>query len=411
MPKRRKTFNAFGEIELRRCFEKNDQDICSQIERESEDYILNVNEIEYVNHLISEFSISPPVIDFENVSVTSYEKQISAEDFPEAFRACPEETFSRLAFVYYLPYAGEVDLLRCFPGQHPSWTTEVYAESQDLCFEVVSFREDAEEVKRTAEHFIHNMKSQLGYLTQEIEDYNASLPESVQQMFRTRKQRFLGKYEMLAFLEVPIRKRETLPETYAIPAPHTRKSAVAKPRVTERGYRPEPALDQLVYQEILQTIHDVGKVFERLPSTYSGKSEEELRDHLLLYLEPRFEGSATGETFNRLGKTDILIRYENSNVFIAECKFWGGQKLYLKTIDQLLAYLTWRDSKAAIVIFVRSKDFSSVLQAIEAATPGHLNYLGFVTKEDETWLNYRFHIRDDPNREVQLAVLLFHIPS
>ena len=73
------------------------------------------------------------------------------------------------------------------------------------------------------------------------------------------------------------------------------------------------------------------------------------RDHLLLYLEPRYEGSATGETFNSTGKTDILIRHENSNAFIAECKFWTGQKGYLETITQLLGYLTWRDSKAAVV--------------------------------------------------------------
>lgn len=87
-----------------------------------------------------------------------------------------------------------------------------------------------------------------------------------------------------------------------------------------------PTLLSQAYNQILQLMHDVGKEFERLPSLYSGEEEEHLRDHFLRMLEPNFEGSATGETFNKTGKTDILLRHEGLNVFIAECKFWKGKK-------------------------------------------------------------------------------------
>ena len=49
---------------------------------------------------------------------------------------------------------------------------------------------------------------------------------------------------------------------------------------------------------------------------------------------------ATGETFNAEGKTDILIRTDGRNVFIAKCKFWKGQKALHVAIDQMLGYLT-----------------------------------------------------------------------
>ncbi len=245
----------------------------------------------------------------------------------------------------------------------------------------------------------------------EVDRFNDSLPTVVKQLFQERKQRLLNKNQMVASLGVPVKKREDLPETYAIPTPEFRKSVNVEPQVTEVGYKPEPTLPDSVYHDILQTIHDVGKTFERLPATYRDKDEEALRDHLLLYLEPRFEGSAIGETFNSAGKTDILIRHENSNAFIAECKFWNGKKGYLKTITQLLRYLTWRDSKSAVVVFVPNKDLSSVLQIAEEVTPNHSNYLGFVDREEDTWFNYRFHINDDPNREVKLGVLFFHIPE
>ena len=208
-------------------------------------------------------------------------------------------------------------------------------------------------------------------------------------------------------------QRTDLPQTYAIPTPAVRRSVSVKPVVAEQSFTPEPTLSQPDYESILQTIHDVGKVMERLPSIYRTRGEEDLRDLLLRYLEPRYEGSATGETFNGAGKTDILMRYQQSNVFVAECKFWSGEKRFLETLTQLFGYLTWRDAKAAAVIFVRRKQMSAVVEQVERVTPTHPNYLGFLdTREgtEGTWRNYRFHINGDRNREIRLAVLLFHFP-
>jgi hypothetical protein len=100
--------------------------------------------------------------------------------------------------------------------------------------------------------------------------------------------------------------------------------------------------------------------------------EEDLRQHFLVQLNGQFEGAASGETFNFSGKTDILIREKDRNIFIAECKFWIGGKNFLATITQLLNYLSWRDTKTAVLIFNRNKDFSGVLETIEATLTNHL---------------------------------------
>ena len=399
MQEQRRKFRIFAEDYLYRYLKEKERKIRSQIEKESEDYILNVNEIEYIDYLVSEFSIDIPTIDFEGVYITDYERKFSVKDFP------------RQVIIYHLPCTCDPQLFGYTPDTYIRWTVDVFIEDRSLCFEIINVDKNAWKIKQEAGQIIDNIKTQLGYFTQQIESYNVQLRKMIERIFRERKQIFLDNYQVLASLDVPIKKREDLPQTYAIPTPQTRKSIIDKPEVTITGYTPEPTLSQSIYHEILQTIHDVGKVFERYPSTYGDKKEEDLRDHLLLYLEPRYKGSATGETFNNTGKTDILIRYENSNVFIAECKFWQGQKHYLDAISQLLRYLTWRDSKAAVVVFVRNKEFSAVLQIVEEVTPSHPNYLGFVNKEDESWFNYRFHINGDPNREVKLAILLFHIPS
>jgi hypothetical protein len=408
-----KRLNIFGEKELRRVLEDKIQEMQSEIENNSDDYTLNVNEAEYIGYLVTQYTIRNLELRLSEVFASSYEKDIPAEQLPKYLFDLPRNgQYTKDVIRYHIPFAGAEGLLYCRPSQCLPWTTEVTIEDDCVCFEIINFYNDAGQIKREADETIARIERQLNNVRQEVARYNSSLEGHAQRLFQLRKQHVLEKHNVLASLGVPIRRRDDLPQTFAIPTPRTRrKIQISKPSVTEKGYKADPTLDAAIYEEILQVMHDLGRQFERMPSTYVNKHEEDLRDHFLLYLEPRFEGSATGETFNKSGKTDILVRFEGSNAFIAECKFWKGPKSFLETDTQLLGYLTWRDSKSAVVMFVKSKDFSSVIKAVEDATPKHPNYLGFVNRKDESWLNYRFHIDGDPNREVKLAVLLFHFPS
>ncbi len=191
-----------------------------------------------------------------------------------------------------------------------------------------------------------------------------------------------------------------------------REKIFIKPIVHEKSFKAEPTLDDANYHKILKFINDVGKNFERMPSVYAGKKEEDLRDHILMILDPNFElGSASGETFNKSGKTDIQLRYDSSVVFIAECKFWSGEKNFLETIDQLLGYLTWRDSKTAVIIFVRNKEIIPVLETVKQATIGHKHFIKELQKNDQGWFNYIFCLPTDRNKEIKLAVQFFHLPQ
>lgn len=167
------------------------------------------------------------------------------------------------------------------------------------------------------------------------------------------------------------------------------------------------------YEKILVCINLIGKMFERLPSTYANKEEEHLRDHILVSLGAAVIGSATGETFNKRGKTDILVRdaVSGSNEFVGECKFWRGEVVYHRTIDQLLSYLGWRDNKAAVIFFVPNKGFSNVLQTIRDATPLHGQFLRLESEPDESWLNYIFTAPGDDNRTIQLAIMAYHMSN
>jgi len=131
----------------------------------------------------------------------------------------------------------------------------------------------------------------------------------------------------------------------------------------------------------------------------------------VVQLNGQFEGAATGETFNVSGKTDILLRANGRNVFIAECKFWKGPKHYREAIDQLLGYTAWRDTKTAILVFNRGTVMSTVLQGVAAETSAHKNFKRKLDWKHESGFRYIFHHMGDPNREFILTVLVFDVPG
>lgn len=167
--------------------------------------------------------------------------------------------------------------------------------------------------------------------------------------------------------------------------------------------------DASSYIKVLESIHATGQMFERHPSTYSGKGEEALRDHIIVTLSGLTSLSTTGETFNKKGKTDILVRAFGANVYVGECKFWGGPSAFLKTIDQLFGYLTWRDCNAGLIIFVERADFSGAITAMKNTIVTHPYYLKTVDHRDETWHNYQFAFAGDSGRVINLAVMLYNL--
>lgn len=388
------------------------QKITADINGQPDNYILNVNKDEYIAHLIDAFTISPLEIHSDQLSVSTEERMIRAEMHPRSFYVDDGKSYPKDVYTFHLPFTGQAELLKVQASTHSLSAPRITVRGQEITFELINFSMDALSMKTDADSKVSQLVSQNSHLTSDLTAFNRTIENIASQAFDTRKSQLLKKGDLLSALGVPIRKSASTPATFAVPAKRTPAiQTKPKPTVSEKGYKAEPALDDSIYQQILKITYDVGRQFERLPSTYVGKEEEHLRDHFLLILEPNFEGSATGETFNKRGKTDILLRHDGSNVFIAELKYWHGKKAYLETITQLLSYLTWRDSKAAVIVFVSNKEFSPVMSTIEKETKEHSNYLGVVSAPQPGWFQFRFHVNGDRNREVKLAVQAFHLPS
>jgi hypothetical protein len=404
----------FSKGSIETIYNKKYTSLKSAIDGESDDYLLNVNELTYVEHLVSRHLIDPPAIHFDQMTVDSYEDDIPAEYFPFSYNVYKGQAYKQEVIQFFIACTGDINLLYYTPSNiiPMSRGGNFHIQNDTIVTEIIKFSNSAEEIKRLLQIEIDGIHRYYSALIKDIEAYNQSLKREITSYFSARKSKILSNKNLLSSLGVPFRNKEKVPATFAIPNPKFKEMIQIKPEVYEKGFKPEPRLDNESYQKILKLINDVGKNFERLPSVYKDKGEEDLRDHVLMTLDPNFElGSASGETFNKTGKTDIQLRYDSSVVFIAECKFWSGEKKYLEGIDQLLKYLTWRDTKASIIVFVKQLDFTTILDKISKVTSEHPNYLRFVSKTDENWFNFEFHIIGDKNREVKLAILLFHLPA
>lgn len=380
-----------------------------EIDKESDDYINNIDEDKYVKFLLGKYSIAVPNLYFDIIEASTGKKIIPAEHFPHGFRVWKGEKYEKPTIIIHIPFTGNVELLCYHAGITYRNPPEVFIEDENLCFEIIDFYNDLQRVNNDCQVKINNIKTLSSEVIREINQYNYYLEEKIKTHIKERKTKIEN---IVQILGIPIKKRQNLSSSYEIPTNQTKRNISLKPQVTNETGNIEYVLEEPTYLDILQVIHDYGKGFEQYPSLSKDKEEEEIRDHFLFVLQPRYNWSAVGEAFNKIGKTDILIRYNNAIAFIAECKFWHGQKLYFDTISQLFdRYLTWRNSKAAVILFVKNKDFSSVLGEVKKSTPNHSNFVRFVDEKDETWLNYVFHINDNPSREVKLAVLLFPIPQ
>jgi hypothetical protein len=168
-----------------------------------------------------------------------------------------------------------------------------------------------------------------------------------------------------------------------------------------------PTSDDAKYNRILKIIYDTFVTMERHPRAYAKKQEHDLRDHLLTVLSTHYPNT-TGETFSKRGRTDILVRHDGTNVFVGEFKFWRGLKSFHETIDQVLGYLTWRDSKAAIVCFVNNNEINPVLEQIKSGSSEHPCFIRLESKKAESWFQFEFKLNSDSSTNVHLAVLCFH---
>lgn len=362
------------------------------IESQDEDYILNVNEKEFQDYLYNLYSRHKPIINEEEI--------FSSKEVSEGEKYV----------VLNVPFEGNQKLFECIPTTSRINYYPVGIEGNLLKIKI-PLTENSQNIKKETNSKIDTLKYNLDNLEKDLQKFNSELKEFIKKKFDEKKQKIIEENETITSLGFPLKERGGVPKNYVVPDVKG-KISIEKPKATKKGFLPEPVISDEDYENILKIIDNMSKVMEFSPSVFNEIEEEDLRTHFLVQLNGQYEGRATGETFNLEGKTDICIKEKGKNIFIAECKYWHGEEAFIQAIDQLLRYVSWRDTKTAIILFNKNKEFSKVLSQIPEIVGGHKNFKTYKKEYgDETTFRFIMKNKDDADKDFTLTVKCYNIPK
>jgi len=398
----------FSPYSLRDRIYQEQNNLVARVQGMKAEEILPVTSEAVAQRLAQEVVIDVPTLLIDRITVTVGEEHYSFRD--ERRNVYERMSVLMQRYEYHIPFEGDRSIFSLRPTQL------VYVEpilahldSQELRIVVIQEHPNATQVKTEFDARLRAVQDALKLARTEV----ASLISGVEQALvaaATKRRELLTKAgQVAADLGYPLRKRE---DAARFAPPIRRKRIDTTPAKTIPGVPAvEPHLPEQAFREILQMLESMSLLIERNPTTFAHIPEEVLRDHFLLQLNAQFEGQATGETFNGQGKTDILLRHQNRNLFIAECKYWKGPKSFVEAIDQLFEYLTWRDTKAAVLVFNRNRGFTRVITETRTALKDHPQFRSEIVTGRETIIRARMAKPKDEERILDLAVLFFDVPD
>jgi hypothetical protein len=403
----------FTSGDLRQVLENHERELNQKIDAIDGDEFLRTSPEDLADYYTTEYTVDVPVLDESRIQVDQSEAQVDvSQDWRRAiFDQTRPFYITGTTVTFYVPFEGDQGLFRCAPSsRYMGNAPRAEIRGYELVFTVTDVNPEPDAVKNAFEREMSMTRQYLTWIAGDVRPFNQALREKIAKKIEARRQKLLGDRGLVASLGFDLRERTDAAKTYTVPA--TRRPSPARPRPEgSKPFVPEPELGMEEYEHILTILSSMVDVMERSPAAFQTMGEEDLRQHFLVQLNGQYEGGATGETFNFDGKTDILVRAEGRTLFIAECKFWKGPQGLSRTVDQLLGYASWRDTKTAILLFNRNKNLSTVLGKIPEVMRGHPNFKRELGVQEETRFRYVFAHRDDPERELTLTVMVFEVPS
>jgi hypothetical protein len=352
--------------------------------------------------------IQVPVLDLTRVDRTFEDATVPEHRVPNSNFIDIQVGVPGRIHTLHVPYTGQQYMFYYMPQVPPRLSVVGATTDTEVMIYAAGAWFTAELITQKFTQDLETLEDALRRLRETCERYNMALPAFIRPRLDRRHKIAEQTRQTTEGIKFPLRQVANPPQTYKLPE---KSKQIALHPIETAAKAAEFVLPESDYQDILRICESMSLVMERSPTVFENAEEEHIRVHYLVQLNGQYQGAATGETFNHKGKTDILIRHENQNVFVAECKFWGGFKALIETIDQLLGYTTWRDTRTALIIFSRNQDFTNVISEAQRAMKDHQHYKLGPTKQSETRFRYIFCHPEDRQRDIIVTLMLFNMPK
>jgi hypothetical protein len=393
--------------------------VTSKVDSIPQAQFMNAKPEDIVSYLSAELSIDPLVIyeDRKEMEQTETTIDVSGWSNRNPFRHPGPLYVAGVAITITIPFSGDSSLWNFRPNQwqtvFPSGRVSPAREGGigHLNIDIVQpADEPTEGFKIRLDSELKSIRFHIDTQRRQIDQFNAGLSAAIRPAVEARRTRIQKHEGLKEILGIPLKRREGAPSVEPIKL--ARKLIRPLPPPPKSGYQPEPGISDEDYRHILSVIRHEGRTFETTPKTYAVHDEEEMRDILLAHLNGHYQGEASAETFRRSGKTDIRIEDNSRAAFVAECKIWNGPKELSQAIDQLLRYLTWRDCKAALIIFNKhNAKFSALIESIPSVFQVHEKFQAELRSANSGEWEFSMRSREDEGRLVLIHIFAFNFYS
>jgi hypothetical protein len=404
----------FSNGELRLALEHQTARLRDAVEAVPEEHVLQADVDEWAAALAEEFRVDAPELQVDQMYREPAEDvKVDVSHDPGRYFS-PYTTDRRIAgyrVVVRIPFTGDKGVFELRPNQFTFNPPRARVDTGELALTLEYPHDKPPDIDAHVNGVVGTMQQWLGWARGEIDSFNQTLGQAARSAIAGRRARIEQREEHLATSSIPERRPGT-GKTY-IPEVIVRRPAPKLPAAGRDGggVQLEPVLEDRIFEHILSVVRMQVSEMERSPKTYTQIDEEARRDLFLATLNTHYEGRGSAEAVNVSGKTDILIRYEGKSLFIGECKFWQGAKSFTDAIDQLFHYASWRDTTLALLVFVREKGLTQILEKGREALAAHRQFVSWRDTAGETELRATVSWPGDDRRHADLNVFFVHTPA
>ena len=372
---------------------------------------------ELVEHFASEYRIEPLTILTNQAVAEHHETKVDVSH--DTFHRCiPAASGPVLVkgdqITIRIPFTGEPELFKLKPTSFSlsSPPKGRLIHNGDLggtiamTLTLPSDTNDAGHFNTWIEQQLDILQRYATWIRNDLQRFNQQLQQTARKAVENRRQALEKQGSLLRKLAIPLKPRSDAPSPTPIPMPKKIVKPLPPPQKVEQEYE----ISEADYEYILKIIRQESRSFESTPGTFAKFQEEELRDVVLAHLNGHFDGNASGERFRKKGRTDICIEYDNRAAFVAECKLWHGRKALIAAVDQLLSYLTWRDTRTALIAWnITTKEFSKLQSEMPGVLQSHPQFNRMLNAGNSGEWRAAFRAEGDDGREVLVHVFLVNL--
>jgi hypothetical protein len=402
----------FNDARLSDALELQGKRVRDAVEAVPEEHLMQADAPEWAAALAHEFRANCPELLLQEM-YREKAQELRVDVYGDGRRYFSPGADTRIAgtrIVIRIPFSGDAALFTFQPNSFTSNPPRARVVGGELAVAIEYPNDTPKDIDATVNAFVGTVQQWLGFAKSDIDTFNTGLEHIAQSAIAARRQRVQLRDEHLAKSSIPERRRGQRSKTVVADV-IIRRPAPKLPKSTVEGVKLEPVLEERIFDHILSIVRMQAAETQRAPDTYKQLDEEERRDLFLATLNTHYEGRASAEAFNQSGKTDILIRLEDKNLFIAEFKFWSGVRGFIDAIQQLFGYASWRDTKLSLVMFVREKGLTEIIEKARAALEGHPRFVGWQDAANETELRAKMSSPGDERRHADLNVFIVHTPA